>query len=53
MPALFPEGDMPLTGGIPAKPEDIADAIVMLASDQARHVTGTLLFVDGGQSLLR
>ena len=53
VPALFPEGDMPLTGGIPAKPEDIADAIVMLASDQARHVTGTLLFVDGGQSLLR
>jgi NAD(P)-dependent dehydrogenase (short-subunit alcohol dehydrogenase family) len=53
VPATFPEGDMPLTGGIPAKPEDIADAIVMLVSDRSRHVTGTWLFVDGGQSLLR
>ena len=53
VPATFPEGDMPLTGGIPARPEDIADAIAMLVSDRSRHVTGTCLFVDGGQSLLR
>ncbi len=53
VPAVFADGDMPLTGGIPAPAEDVADAIVMLASDRARHVTGTLLYVDGGQSLLR
>lgn len=53
VPAVFPEGDVPLTGGKPAKPEDIADAIVMLVSERARHVTGTWLYVDGGQSLIR
>lgn len=52
-PVTFPEGDVPLTGGKPAQPADVADAICMLVSDRARHVTGTWLHVDGGQSLLR
>jgi len=36
--------------GIPplAKPEDIADACVWLASDEARVVTGAIVSVDGG-----
>lgn len=29
-------------------PEDIANAVVWLASDQASYITGTTLFVDGG-----
>lgn len=29
-------------------PEDVANAVVWLASDQASYVTGTTLFVDGG-----
>lgn len=29
-------------------PEDVADAVLFLASDQSRFVTGTELFVDGG-----
>lgn len=33
------------------KPEDIGAAIVFLASDMARFVTGQVLVVDGGQSL--
>jgi len=33
------------------RPEDIASAIVFLASDMARFVTGQVLVVDGGQSL--
>jgi glucose 1-dehydrogenase len=41
-----------LLGEIPLKrigtPEDIANAVVWLASDQASYVTGTSLFVDGG-----
>ena len=53
VPVEFPEGDIPLTGGEKGKPEDVADAIVFLASDGARHITGTPLFIDGGQSLLR
>jgi glucose 1-dehydrogenase len=33
------------------QPEDVARAIVWLASDEADYVTGTTLFVDGGMSL--
>ena len=36
----------------PASPESIAGAIVMLLSDDARHISGDSLVVDGGQSLL-
>ena len=49
----FPEGDIPLTGGKSGKAADVADVIVFLCSDGARHVTGTPVWIDGGQSLLR
>jgi 3-oxoacyl-[acyl-carrier protein] reductase len=34
-----------------AEPEDIADAIAFLASDQARWISGDILHVDGGSKL--
>lgn len=34
-----------------AEPEDIADAIAFLASDQARWITGDTIHVDGGSKL--
>jgi 3-oxoacyl-[acyl-carrier protein] reductase len=34
-----------------AQPEDIADAIVFLASDEARWITGDILRVDGGSKI--
>lgn len=39
--AVIPMGDF-------TRPEDIAAAVAFLASDDARHVTGTKLIVDGG-----
>lgn len=53
VPVEFPEGDIPLTGGESGAAEDVADVVAFLASDASRHVTGTPIWVDGGQSLLR
>jgi glucose 1-dehydrogenase len=33
------------------EPEDVAKAVVWLASDESDYVTGTTLFVDGGMTL--
>jgi len=49
----FPEGDIPLTGGTSGKAEDTADLVLFLASDASKHITGTEIWIDGGQSLLR
>ena len=35
--------------GAPGQPEDVAGAVLFLCSDLARHVTGQVLRVDGGQ----
>ena len=52
IPVVWPEGAIPLTGGKPAAAEDIAETVLFLASDRSRHITGTPIFVDGGQGLL-
>lgn len=49
----FPEGMIPLTGGKPGQAEQVADLVLFLASDAASHITGTELWIDGGQSLLQ
>jgi NAD(P)-dependent dehydrogenase (short-subunit alcohol dehydrogenase family) len=33
------------------QPEDVAAAVAFLASDQARHITGSSLLIDGGQTM--
>jgi NAD(P)-dependent dehydrogenase (short-subunit alcohol dehydrogenase family) len=53
IPVVWPEGQVPITGGRPGRSEDVADVIVFLASDKCRHITGSPVWVDGGQGLLR
>lgn len=53
VPVEFPKGDIPITDGKPGKAEDVAEAVLFLVSDAAKHITGSPLWIDGGQSLLR
>lgn len=53
IPVVWPEGQVPITGGRPGRSEDVADVIAFLASDKSRHITGSPIWVDGGQGLLR
>lgn len=52
VPVQFPEGSIPLTGSMPGSSEQVADLVLFLASDAASHITGTEVWIDGGQSLL-
>jgi NAD(P)-dependent dehydrogenase (short-subunit alcohol dehydrogenase family) len=51
-PSEFPEGTIPLTGGKMGSPEQVANLTAFLLSDLSSHITGTPVWIDGGQSLL-
>lgn len=53
IPVEFPEGEIPLTGRKPGIPEQVAQLALFLASDLADHISGTTVYIDGGQSLLQ
>jgi NAD(P)-dependent dehydrogenase (short-subunit alcohol dehydrogenase family) len=44
---------MPLTGGEPGTAEDVAQLVLFLASDASKHITGTEMWIDGAESLIR
>ena len=50
--ASYPKGTVPLTEGQPGTAGQVAQLIWFLASDASSHITGTEVFIDGGESLL-
>ncbi|MBD1381080.1 SDR family oxidoreductase [Metabacillus arenae] len=52
IPVEFPEGSQPLEQKS-GSPEQVADLVAFLASDASSHITGTDIFIDGAESLLR
>lgn len=53
IPVQFPEGgDIPLSHS-PGSPEQVAELALFLAGDESSHITGTEIFIDGAESLIR
>ena len=53
IPVEFPESNQPLTGGKPGHADQVADLVLFLASDMSSHITGTEIWIDGAESLLK
>lgn len=51
LPVEFPRGNHPLSGA-PGTAEQVARLVLFLASPAAEHITGTPVWIDGGESLL-
>jgi len=52
VPAEYPKGNIPLTGSEPGTSHEVAELVLFLVSERSRHITGTPVWIDGGQSLL-
>ena len=52
-PVNYPAGRIPLTDGQPGTAEEVAELVAFLASDAARHITVTDVWIDGAESLLQ
>jgi NAD(P)-dependent dehydrogenase (short-subunit alcohol dehydrogenase family) len=52
-PVEFPEGKTPLTDGKPGTSEQVAQVVLFLASDASSHITGTPIWIDGAESLIK
>lgn len=52
IPVEFPEGDKPLEDA-PGKPEMVANLVLFLSSEESHHITGTSVYIDGAESLIR
>ncbi|MBB6096721.1 NAD(P)-dependent dehydrogenase (short-subunit alcohol dehydrogenase family) [Deinobacterium chartae] len=50
--AEYPQGEIPLTGHEPGKAEQVAQLALFLASENASHISGTEVWIDGAESLL-
>lgn len=52
IPVEFPEGNQPLEEGS-GSAEQVADLVLFLASEESAHISGTNIYIDGVESLLR
>lgn len=52
-PVVFPEGHIPLTDGKPGSAKQVAQLVSFLLSDEASHISGTEMWIDGAESLLK
>lgn len=53
IPVDFPQGSIPLTGMKPGSPDQVAQLVLFLASDASSHISGTQIWIDGAESLLK
>ncbi|MBX3739924.1 MAG: SDR family oxidoreductase [Akkermansiaceae bacterium] len=51
--AEYPDGEVPLTGGGPGTAGQVAQLVWFLVSDASNHISGTEIYIDGAQSLLK
>ncbi len=49
LPVEYPEGNTPLNKG---QADHVADLVLFLASEMSSHITGTAIFIDGGETLI-
>lgn len=52
-PVEFPHGHIPLTHGQPGQAAQVAQLVLFLASDASNHISGTPIWIDGAESLLK
>lgn len=52
-PVEFPKGKIPLTDGKPGTSEQVAQLVLFLVSDASSHISGTEVWIDGTESLLK
>ncbi len=52
IPIHYPEGSQPLQHR-PGTPEEVANLVHFLASDASNHISGTEIYIDGVESLLK
>ena len=52
IPAEFPQGTSPLTGKEPGHIKQVGRLALFLASELADHITGEVVYIDAGSSLV-
>ncbi|HWD38983.1 MAG TPA: SDR family NAD(P)-dependent oxidoreductase [Fimbriimonas sp.] len=52
VPAEYPEGTSPLAGEETGNPEQVGKLALFLVSDLAQHITGEVVYIDSGASLV-